>query len=452
MKNPVLNRNDSYRNITYRTINDTMLYRFMCLFLVIFALIPFAGATVTDLQISPENPVVGDTITICGTESAASEINAIASFTKVVTPIGGLYEYTVGSVEIPDGSKNFAVTAVGVKDLYVKVKLYGCKLPLTIGKDGSSGTATISQSNVPTGTHNIKILGLAETGVSSVSLKVSATQGIDVGPDGHFEYRYSTGSIPIGDFNINVGGSTKTITLRASSGNTDVGADTSGGGGGASEEQADNIVAKETSAIKVYANTLAICEFYGPENPLMFINFTSTKSVGSVPMLVEVLYDTSILAKEPAPGVVYKNINILIGFAGFDGNIANATISFKVDKDWIDNNNIDKQSITLMHYDDSSDVWEQVVTEWIGENEGEVYYQTFTSKFSPFAIVGKENIDLALSDEPMRITPKTTDTMSDQVAGKGVISTTYNVISGKVWIGLFSVIALWGIFRIRRIF
>lgn len=477
MSNEVLNRNMSYRYNTYRRISDPMLYRSMCLFLVTFALIPLAGATVTDLQVSPENPVVGDTIIISGTESVASEINAIASFTKVVTPSGGQYEYLVGSVEIPKGSKNFAVTAVGVDDLYVNVKLYGY-IPLTIGKDASSGTATISQSNVPSGTHKIKIFGLAETGVSFVNLKITATQGIDVDPDGYFEYRYSTGSIPVGDFNLNVGGSTKTVTLRASSGDTDVvddGGASGGGGGGASEEQAENIVVKETYPLNVYTDTPMICEFSEPENPLMSINFTSNKNVRSVPVLVEVLHDTSALVLEPAPNIVYKNVNILIGFAGFDENIESAAISFNVDKNWIDDNNIDRHSITLMHYDDALDIWEKVVTELIGENESEIYYRAFPSEFSPFAIVGKEYIGMASPEEPMPVTLETTDAVSDPM-DKGVTSTPENsdestfvptseedtlatdngivekTIERKyMWVILSAIVVLFGILRIGRV-
>lgn len=477
MSNEVLNRNVSFKNNMHRRISDPMLYRFMCLFFVAFALIPLAGATVTDLQVSPVNPVVGDTIIISGTESGANEINAIASFTKVVTPSGGQYEYLVGSVEIPKGSKNFAVTAVGVNDLYVNVKLYGY-IPLTIGKDASSGTATISQSNVPSGTHKIKIFGLAETGVSSVSLKITATQGIDIDPDGHFEYRYSTGSIPVGDFNLNVGGSTKTVTLRASSGDTDVvddGGASGGGGGGASEEQAENIVVKETYPLNVYTDTPAICEFSEQENPLMSINFTSNKNVRSVPVLVEVLHDTSALVLEPAPNIVYKNVNILIGFAGFDENIESAAISFKVDKNWIDDNNIDRHSITLMHYDDALDIWEKVVTELIGENESEIYYQAFPSEFSPFAIVGKKYIDMALPEDPMPAASETTETISDPVtkvvastpdtnvestfvpaSAEDTLATDNGIVDERIerkyiWIGLFAGIALLGFLKIRRV-
>lgn len=469
MSNGILKSERSCRNNSgFLILSNPMLYKFMCLFLVIFVLIPSAGATVTDLQISPENPVVGDTITISGTESSASEINAIASFKKVVSPSSGQYEYLVGSVEIPKGSKSFAVTAVGVEDLYVNVKLYGY-IPLTIGKDASSGTATILQSNVPSGTHKIKIFGLTET-VSYVSLKITATQGIDVDPDGHFEYRYSTGSIPVGDFNLNVGGSTKTITLRASSGDTNVvdgGGASGGGGGGASEEQAENIVVKETFPLKVYANTPAICEFSELENPLMLINFTSNKSMGSVPVLVEILQNTSTLVNAPAPGVVYKNVNILIGFVGFDENIASAAISFKVDKNWMDENNIELHSVTLMHYDDALNIWEKVVTEFIGENESEVYYQAFPSKFSPFAIVGKENIDMALPDEVESVsnpmtkevanTPETSDESTFVPVSAEDTFVTDNGIVGEtierkyVWIVLSAGIVLFGLLRMRRV-
>ena len=102
-----------------------------------------------------------------------------------------------------------------------------------------------------------------------------------------------------------------------------------------------------------------------------------------------------------------------------------------------------------MHYNDALDIWEKVVTELIGENEGEIYYQAFPSEFSPFAIVGIENIDTS-SEYSMPSASETTETISDQV-DKEVTSTPKTIERKYVWIGLLAGIVLLGILRIKRV-
>jgi PGF-pre-PGF domain-containing protein len=50
-----------------------------------------------------------------------------------------------------------------------------------------------------------------------------------------------------------------------------------------------------------------------------------------------VLRNTSTLVKTPAPGIVYKNMDIWVGTSGFatPRNMKNAEIMFRVEKAWV---------------------------------------------------------------------------------------------------------------------
>ncbi len=181
--------------------------------ILVFALLTVspAGAAVSAWEISPENPVVGDTLRIKGTASPEEEIDVTVTFEQNAPVSGGKYEYILEDVEIPDGFDNtFTVRASGVEDLNVRVKIL---IWITISSEASGGDATVSQSRVPPGTYMIRIDGNAESGASTTDLKITARQRIKADSEGDFSYSYNTKAVPPGDFEIKVGGSTKTISL-----------------------------------------------------------------------------------------------------------------------------------------------------------------------------------------------------------------------------------------------
>ena len=85
-------------------------------------------------------------------------------------------------------------------------------------------------------------------------------------------------------------------------------------------------------------------------------------------------------------------MNIWIGNSGFANskNIENATIGFKVSKDWIDENYINADSLVLQHFNNKN--WDFLPTEKIDEDEKYVYYEAKTPSFSPFAITAEKNM------------------------------------------------------------
>ena len=67
--------------------------------------------------------------------------------------------------------------------------------------------------------------------------------------------------------------------------------------------------------------------------------------------------------------------------------IEKAEVGFKVDKDWINANNLDEDTLTLEHYGDG--VWTELPTTIIGRDENYVYCEAQTPSFSVFAVTGE---------------------------------------------------------------
>ncbi|ADE35655.1 PGF-pre-PGF domain-containing protein [Methanohalophilus mahii] len=356
--------------------------------LLLISILIFGVSAAGAFEVTPENPTVGDRITINGTSSADS-VKANVEFTKTVSVEDGEYEYRIDDVEIPKGSNTFTVKAEGAEDLNVRVKIL---FWITKSADASSsGVATVSQSNVPSGDYNIQIDGKAASGANDVDLTITASQNIDV-ENGEFEGEYNTNGIPPGQFKVTVAGETKTITLK-SSGSSSGGSGSSGGGGGGStpDNSNNNVDAEELITQRVFSDTPVNFQFSDPEVPVKSINLTSAITVMDVPVRIEVLKDVSVMVKKEPSGNVYKHINMWVGNRGFAiaENIKSAKIHFQVENDWIDNNNINPESVVLMHYEEDADQWTRLPTDMISGNEQYTLYKASATHFSPFAIAGE---------------------------------------------------------------
>jgi len=171
-----------------------------------------ATAKVTDWELSPENPKIGDTLIISGIASPEEEVEISISFEKTVPVYLREYNYEFENVEILNFNNLFTVRAEGIESLKVKMKMI---LSKTESSRADDGIAVVSYSGVSPGTYKVRVDGIAEEGASSVNLKVITVQRLNAGTDGKFSYRYNTGSVPSRKFKIKVGNSKKEITFNA---------------------------------------------------------------------------------------------------------------------------------------------------------------------------------------------------------------------------------------------
>jgi PGF-pre-PGF domain-containing protein len=170
----------------------------------------------------------------------------------------------------------------------------------------------------------------------------------------------------------------------------------SGGGGssvgGGSSEAYENIEAKETQRVFVSKYNQIEFLFEKNENDIEYIKYRALKNTGTVSATIEILKDTSTIAGQPPSGIVYKNINMWVGKKGYatEKNMENPVIGFKVEKKWIESNDLEHGSITLNRY--YNEEWIPLPTSKTTESASYIYFESQTSGFSPFAITGPKKL------------------------------------------------------------
>ena len=169
---------------------------------------------------------------------------------------------------------------------------------------------------------------------------------------------------------------------------TPSGGGSGGGGGGGTGEDYKNIEVTE-SVLQFIVMDEKISYGFKNTDPIIKIEFIAIKNAGSINSVVEVLYNTSTQVSIPPPFIVYKNVNIYVGLYSYatEQNIKNAVVFFKVNKEWINSNEIGKSTIALYRYQDG---WVQQPTEFISEDDTFIYYKTEVNGFENFAISGRK--------------------------------------------------------------
>jgi PGF-pre-PGF domain-containing protein len=163
----------------------------------------------------------------------------------------------------------------------------------------------------------------------------------------------------------------------------------SGGGAGGSPEPQSNVEVKELSQTFISSGKAVKFEFPRNTTSVVYVSFDSKKTAGRTTAIAEMLKGKSTLVTELPSDEVYKSLNIWVGTGGFatPKNIENAVVSFKVEKSWIQDKNIDQSSITLNRYNDTK--WDSLSTNLSGDDETYLYFTAETPAFSHFTITGK---------------------------------------------------------------
>lgn len=91
-----------------------------------------------------------------------------------------------------------------------------------------------------------------------------------------------------------------------------------------------------------------------------------------------------------------------VGKKGYatEKNMENPVIGFKVEKKWIESNDLEHGSITLNRY--YNEEWIPLPTSKTNENASYIYFESQTSGFSPFAITGPKKLQILSSSSQSR--------------------------------------------------
>ena len=180
--------------------------------IILFGILISPIYAVSDIEISPSNPVVGDTITLTGKASPNEAINCQAWF-EITPSIISLPWYVMNDVDIPTTPNTFKIIGENVGKLYMDVNM-GIWITKRANAD-SNGIATVSKSNVPEGTYDMTIGGTIKDQSKPVKLKIIASTTINADENGNFKYAYKTNNIPEGTtIYLSVGGVNKEIIIK----------------------------------------------------------------------------------------------------------------------------------------------------------------------------------------------------------------------------------------------
>ncbi|MEZ5335426.1 MAG: PGF-pre-PGF domain-containing protein [Methanolobus sp.] len=112
-----------------------------------------------------------------------------------------------------------------------------------------------------------------------------------------------------------------------------------------------------------------------------YIRYTSLKNAGEISVTIEVLQGDSSFTDMPAPGIIYKNMNIWVGKTGYatESNIDNPVIGFRLSREWIGDNDIDPATIAIYRYNDG---WAALTTKQTGSDEKYLYFEAISGLFT----------------------------------------------------------------------
>jgi len=165
----------------------------------------------------------------------------------------------------------------------------------------------------------------------------------------------------------------------------------SGGQGVITKEPFDNILKSETVEKDLTAGIWMLYPFISPELSIYELYVKSKESETYVAIRIEDLKDTSKIAKEKAPINIYKNENVWLG----SSNIDDITVRFRVENSWISNNNVNREDIRLLKWDN---VWTPLGVKEINRDDNYTYFESRITESSILAIGSKgENETLPIS-------------------------------------------------------
>ena len=162
-----------------------------------------------------------------------------------------------------------------------------------------------------------------------------------------------------------------------------------GGGGGGSPEPARNVEVKELSQVRVVSGNPVKFDFPKNATCVAYVSFDAKKTAGKTTTIAEQLKAKSTLTSNLSSDEVYKYFNLWVGNAGFvtEKNIENPVVCFKVEKSWLEDKNIDQNSITLNRYSDKK--WSELPVKLLKEDSKYLYFTADTPGFTHFAVTGK---------------------------------------------------------------
>ena len=192
-------------------MRKTLIMQFLIVVLLISTVtLPGTQAEVSSLEVTPASPSQGDVVMIRISAQPEEEVAITISFSKTLSVVDGKYEWFLNDVYVPSTPNRVSVRAENVVETHLSVKII---FWITKSAAATDGIVTLSQSNVPKGTYDLRLHGDAVSNASEVTLDVIASTTVKMDSTGSYDYSYNTSNIPIGLFTVEAGPTKKTVNL-----------------------------------------------------------------------------------------------------------------------------------------------------------------------------------------------------------------------------------------------
>ena len=302
------------------------------------------------------------------------------NFVNITVPRDGNYTFNATATDEGTNTNSTVSRTVRVDTLQPAIQFIS---PTPANNAAVSGTQNISVNASDTNFVNITIYN--ETSQAQVCTSAPCTFVWDTTKysDGNHTFNASA---PDAAGNINWT-ETRTFVVnnavaKAAAAVTSSGAGGGAGGTGAIGESSSSVVIGDIGAGERKA------VFFAGGTRIEKVAFEASQPIaGAIITAGDLLLPPQEIKPLPAGSIVYKYLNIKISGAP-ESAVANGEITFKVEKSWMEKNNVDKSAIELMRYSGGS--WQALPTRGVSEDSINVYYVSETPGFSVFAIVDEE--------------------------------------------------------------
>ncbi len=175
----------------------------------------------------------------------------------------------------------------------------------------------------------------------------------------------------------------------------------SGGSGVVTAESSENIAFSEMIERNLETGKPVTYSFTKNQDVIYEVLVTGKENEYDVSMRIEILKNRSKQAKENAPGLVYRNANIISGTK----NIGENVIKFKVNDSWLLENGFDSSDIRLVKWVDNK--WITLETVVLFNKDGYTHFSAKSMTFSIYAITGiKKEEMMPSATEKTAVTPE----------------------------------------------
>jgi PGF-pre-PGF domain-containing protein len=160
-------------------------------------------------------------------------------------------------------------------------------------------------------------------------------------------------------------------------------------------EDIKNIGCDEFLIKDIYNKNEVFYNFQSSCNIIKNIKFKALSNYDRIVSKIAILKNTSTLVDYSPPPFVYKNFNVIIGSGSFlsENNVENLSITFSVEKSWIEQNDIMLDSINLYMFYEGT--WNYYQTEMIDEDSTHIFFTSYPNieKWGSMAVCGQNNFE-----------------------------------------------------------